>query len=111
MSASLACKGPSCGSKPKFWELGSYFHLGSGTCTICVPFFAERYTSPVDGLNAIGFQLCAPPGEGEIMTGSAPAEPGTSMGRPVLGSSPVAPGVPATYGGPERNSPVARSST
>ena len=76
-----------------------------------MPSFAGRYTSPVAGLNAIGFQLCAPSGLGETITGFISAKPGDSMGRPVLGSSPVAQVMPLTKGAPEMNSPVSRSRT
>src|SRR5215813_7809296 len=97
---------------PTLASFGLYFHFGSGACTAFVPTFAGRYTSPVPGLNAIGFQLCAPPGSGETMTGSRPAYAvEDSIGRPVFESSPDAQVIPFTNGAPEMNSPVARSRT
>src|SRR5205814_1667741 len=87
----FAFRGPSYNpSRARLERSASYFHLGLGTCRNCVPTFADRYTSPVVGLNAMGFQLCAPSGLGETITGLSSAVPGDSTGRPVLGSSPVA---------------------
>src|SRR3984957_8933835 len=37
-----------------------------------LPVFPEMYTRPVAGLNDIGDQLCAPPADGKIVTGSWP---------------------------------------
>src|SRR6188508_574900 len=100
--------GPSyLASPPTLASFGLYFHFGSGACRPCVPFFAARYTRPVVGLNAIGFQLCAPPGSGETITGLTPSYAvGDSIGRPVFGSSPLAHVMPLTNGVPEMNSPV-----
>src|SRR5678816_3397548 len=100
--------GPSYrGSPPRLASFGLYFHFASGACSPWVPFFAARYTRPVDGLKAIGFQLCAPPGSGETITGLRPSYAvGDSVGRPVFGLSPVAHVIPLTNGVPEMNSPV-----
>src|SRR6266404_6546708 len=86
--ANLALSGPSYRSSPPILLApGLYFHFASGACSFCVPSFAGKYTRPVAGLNAIGYQLCAPSGSGETITGLNPADAvGASMGRPVLGS-------------------------
>src|ERR1700734_78717 len=48
--------------------------LGSNLSTLAnvqlLPVFPEMYTRPVAGLNDMGDQLCAPPAEGKMVTGS-----------------------------------------
>src|SRR5688572_7907539 len=92
---------------------GRYGPSFSGFLNVAPKCTVGMYTSPVRALNDIGFQLCAPIGEGNT-TLSLPSlysiRVSLNTGRPVFRSMWLA-HVTYSYGSADSSSPVLRSST